>query len=280
MENIDYIGLLKPVIRIAKEAGAGILNYYGLPSKDIEITRKDDNTLLTEADLSSHDILYHELQQLTPDIPVLSEEDAIPSYQERSQWGRYWLLDPLDGTRGFIDHRDEFTVNIALVEHRKVKLGVVYAPVLRQCYFAATGEGAYKQVADDEVERIHTKTTNWNSFTVFLGYYLSSPHLPAFFKRLRGCHVMRLNSSLKFCRVAEGRGDFYPRLGNTSEWDTAAAQCVLEEAGGALLDLEGESLQYNAKSSLINPAFVAMGDTSQQAKIFDLLAEERKKEDD
>jgi len=276
MGRNEWMKWLKPVISLAKEAGAGILNYYGLSSDRLHVSRKQDSTFLTEADLCAHEIIHIGLKQLTPSVPLLSEEDAIPAYAERSQWPSYWLVDPLDGTRGFIENRDEFTVNIALIQDRRPVLGVVYAPVMKLLYFAVEGEGAFKQEANGRLTPIRVSTMNWESFRVLLGHYLHSSQLPSLFKDIPGSHITRLNSSLKFCWIAEGKADIYPRLGETSEWDTAASQCVLKEAGGAIVDFEGKALQYNAKDSLINPAFVAMGDPTQAEKIIKLMQDKRR----
>lgn len=273
MESDEWTQWLKPIILLAKEAGAGILNYYGLSFERLNVSRKEDNTLLTEADLRAHEIIRAGLQQLTPDIPLLSEEDVIPAYETRRQWSRYWLVDPLDGTQGFIERRDEFTVNVALIEHCWPVLGVVYAPVMKLIYFAVRNAGAFKQEADRDPKPIRARRVNWQSFRVLLGYYLHSSRLPSLFKDIPECCVIRLNSSLKFCWIAEGKGDFYPRFGQTSEWDTAASQCILEEAGGAIVDLDGEALHYNAKDSLVNPQFIAVGDPTQTRKIIELTRE-------
>ena len=138
------------------------------------------------------------------------------------------------------------------------------------------GEGAFKQTLDGEPQPIGTNTMDWGNFYVLFGHYLRFARLPGLFRDTPGCHVIRVNSSLKFCRIAEGRGDIYPRLGDTSEWDTAAAQCILAEAGGAVLDLQGEALQYNAKESLLNPPFVALGDPAQSKKIIELIHQKGK----
>src|SRR3990167_11374670 len=214
---------LEAVIALAKAAGTAILKYYGLPSEDktLRITQKQDHTLLTQADLNAHNVLYQGLKKMTPDIPILSEEGEIMPYTQRTQWLRYWLLDPLDGTRGFIAHSEEFTVNIALIENRRPILGVVYAPKLESCYFAAHRLGAFKQMQSHAAEPIHTRKMDWDSFRVLMGHYLSSSRLPELLETVEGCEVVRLNSSLKFCAIAEGKGDFYPRFGETSEWDTA-----------------------------------------------------------
>lgn len=276
MGRDEWMKWLRPVILLAKEAGAGILNYYGLSSDRLRVSRKQDSTFLTEADLSAHEIIHNGLKQLTPAIPLLSEEDTIPAFSERSQWPSYWLVDPLDGTRGFIENRDEFTVNIALVQNHRPVLGVVYAPVMKLLYFAVDGEGAFKQEADGGLRPIRVSPMSWKSFRVLLGHYLHSSQLPNLFKDIQGCQITRINSSLKFCWIAEGKADIYPRLGNTSEWDTAASQCVLEQAGGVIVDFEGEALQYNAKDSLINPEFVAMGDPTQAEKIIKLIQDKRR----
>lgn len=265
------------ITALAKEAGTAILKYQGLSSAELNVTKKQDNTLLTEADLQAHEILCTGLQEIAPEVPVLSEEGAIAPYTERNQWSRYWLLDPLDGTRGFVERSDEFTVNIALIEERHPILGVVYVPKQECCYFALKDLGAFKQVDEKLAEPIHVRQMNWKSFRVLLGHYLHSSRLPKLFKNMKGCEIVRINSSLKFCSIAEGKGDFYPRLGETSEWDTAAAQCILEEAGGIVVDLNGQSLQYNAKNSLTNPPFAAIGDPKQKNKIIKLVKEKKEK---
>lgn len=272
----DWHRQVDSLILLVKHAGAGILKFARFPKEAMRIQGKDDNTLLTEADLCAHGILYEGLQSLTPNIPILSEEGEIPSYEARSQWQRYWLLDPLDGTRGFVERLDEFTVNIALIEKHQPIFGVVYAPVQKECYFAHQKHGAFKQVEDNVPQQIHTRKMNWQAFSVYLGEFLHSPRLPRLFETIPAAKVVRLNSSLKFCRIAEGEGDLYPRFGNTSEWDTAAAQCVLRAAGGRIVDLSGKALQYNAKPSLTNPPFIAVGDPTQKSEIIALLETKRR----
>lgn len=279
MINNDWQNHVDSLISLAKYTGEGILKYARLPKKVMRIQRKDNNTLLTEADLCAHRILYEELQSLTPNIPILSEESEdgeIPSYKTRCQWQRYWLLDPLDGTRGFIEKCDEFTINIALIENNQPIIGVVYAPVRKECYFAHQKHGAFKQMDDEIPKQIHTRKMNWQSFSVYLGQFLKSPWLPRLFETISAAQIIRLNSSLKFCQVAIGDGDFYPSFGDTSEWDTAAAQCILEAAGGVIVNLSGKALQYNTKPSLTNPPFVALGDPTQKLEIIALLETKRR----
>jgi 3'(2'), 5'-bisphosphate nucleotidase len=271
VDNCDQ--WLTPLIALAKKAGDSASHYYQLAASQLQIAEKADHTFVTIADLEAHHIIQQGLQQLTPDISILSEEGVISPWLLRQHWSQYWLTDPIDGTRGFIEKCDEFTVNIALIDQHQPVLGVVYAPALKTCYFAVKEQGAYKQIDGCSPEKIHTKTIQLNALRVLLGRYLHSSRLPDFFSRTPGCEVIRLNSSLKFCWMAAGLGDVYPRLGQTSEWDTAAAQCVLAEAGGLVVDFNGEALQYNAKESLINPAFVAIGDPTQKSAVLALVNE-------
>lgn len=266
---------IEPVVALAKIAGDSTLKYFGLSPEELHVRTKHDHTVVTDADLAAHQILHQGLQKLTPMLPILSEEGVISPWELRRHWLRYWLMDPLDGTRGFVDKSAEFTVNIALIDHQQAVLGVVYAPALKSCYYAARGLGVFKQVDEQPPEIIHTNTMNWQAFKILFGRFLHSPRLPDLCSQIPGCEVVRLNSSLKFCYLAEGKGDIYPRFGETSEWDTAAAQCVVEEAGGAVVDFNGKALQYNAKQSLINPAFIAVGDPKQQNKIIELVQQKR-----
>lgn len=267
---------LRPLIKLAKEAGTETLKYFGLPEDRMTISRKPDGTLLTLADQEAHRILVDGLKQLNPRLPILSEEGIVPPYEIRRCWSRYWLLDPLDGTRGFINHLDEYTVNVALVDQHRVLMGIVTAPAKKLCYYAMRDGKAYKQVDEDTPLPIRVKPLNFNAIQVVLGQYLHSSRLPTLFHDIPGCEVKRLNSSLKFCWIAEGCADIYPRIGMTSEWDTAAAQCILERAGGRVVDLQGEALQYNAKESLVNPDFIAIGDPTQQDHIIDLIQKKRR----
>lgn len=271
----DFKEWLMPVVAIAKKAGDAALKYVGLSAEKMNVSYKADRTVVTDADRITHDIIQQSLQTLTPNVPVLSEEDEIPAWELRKKWSRYWLVDPIDGTRGFVDQCPEFTVNIALIENHQVILGVVYAPALKLCYSAAKNQGAFKQIDDQSQMAIKAKKLDWKAFQVLLGRYLYSPKLPNLFGSIPGCELIRLNSSLKFCWIAEGKGDFYPRFGQTSEWDTAAAQCVLTEAGGAVVDFEGKELQYNAQESLVNPAFVAVGHAQQALSIIEFIQEKR-----
>lgn len=247
---------LADVIAIARRAGDAIMAVY---EQDIEVQQKQDNSPLTQADLAAHDIIESGLGALVPELPVLSEESAAIPFSTRQQWERYWLVDPLDGTREFIKRNGEFTVNIALIEHHRPVMGVVYAPALNLLFYAAKGEGAYKQFGAQAAVPIHARPFVSHQITVAGSRSHAGESLLRFLERLGPHMLISMGSSLKVCLVAEGRADVYPRLGPTSEWDTAAAQCVLEEAGGKLVGLDASPFRYNQKESLLNPQFLAVG---------------------
>lgn len=250
--NIDH----RAVVDIAVAAGAAIMQIY---SQDFAVEHKDDRSPLTAADLASHHLIVDGLRRLTPELPVLSEESASIAWEERRAWTRYWLVDPLDGTREFVKKNGEFTVNIALVENGESVFGVVYAPALEELHYGIRGVGAFVRDGSEDVPILSRRPASPP-----LRVAASRSHLDertaAAMRRMGEVESQGLGSSLKFCRIAEGRMDVYPRFGPTSEWDTAAAQCVLEAAGGAVLTLDGKPLRYNHKESLLNPDFIALGD--------------------
>lgn len=248
--------LVEGVVALARAAGAAILDVY---SRDFEVEAKDDASPLTQADLAAHRLLVAGLRALSPALPVLSEEDAGVAWEVRRGWDRYWLVDPLDGTREFVKKNGEFTVNIALVEHGRPVLGVVYAPVFDYLLHARAGHGAWLRQAGEDIA-LSTRRPATTPLRVAASRSHLDARTAAFLDRLGEAERHGLGSSLKFCRIAEGRVDVYPRFGPTSEWDTAAAQCVLEAAGGAVLRLDGTPLRYNGKDSLLNPDFIALGD--------------------
>ncbi|WP_370848366.1 3'(2'),5'-bisphosphate nucleotidase CysQ [Novimethylophilus kurashikiensis] len=247
---------IEQVIAIARQAGEAIMQHY---QAGIEVQRKEDNSPLTQADLAAHKIIEAGLSALVPDLPVLSEESAAIPFATRRQWDKYWLVDPLDGTREFIKRNGEFTVNIALIEHHQPVMGVVYAPALNLLFYAAKGYGAFRQFGHKPPQPIKAREFESYQVTVAGSRSHASEELLRFLDRM-GPHILiSMGSSLKICLVAEGRADVYPRLGLTSEWDTAAAQCVLEEAGGRLVGMDGQPFKYNLKESLLNPHFFAVG---------------------
>lgn len=251
---------LGETIKLAKHAGEAIMAIYQQVTPTAH-TQKLDASPVTQADLLAHKIIVEGLQQLTPALPILSEEEAGIAYSERKQWQRYWLLDPLDGTKEFIERHGEFTINIALIEDHKPILGVVYAPVLESCYYASHKHGAFKQVQANPPEKIHSQALKNEKIRVVASRFHGVAELQQFLPRLGEHTILHKGSALKCCLVAEGAADFYPRLTPTSEWDTAAAQCVVEEAGGAMLDAFGKPLRYNTKDSFENPPFFVVGDT-------------------
>jgi 3'(2'), 5'-bisphosphate nucleotidase len=246
--------LRETCIGIARDAGAAIMLVY---AQDFDVAAKADASPLTEADLAAHRIICAGLAALTPDIPVLSEESATIDWAVRSGWSRYWLVDPLDGTREFVKKNGEFTVNIALIEDGTPVLGVVVAPALGTAYWAARGEGAFVQRAGEAARPIRTREAQ-APLGVMVSRSHAGPELAGFLERLGPHEAIPMGSSLKLCLVAEGRADLYPRLGPTNEWDIAAAHCILAEAGGTLRNPDGVELRYN-KPSMLNPWFIAAG---------------------
>lgn len=252
---------LGSVSEIARDASLEILRVY---DSEFAVELKADDSPLTRADLASHELICHRLEALSPGVPVLSEESPPISFAERSRWSRYWLVDPLDGTKEFVKRNGEFTVNIALIEGHEVVLGVVWVPVTDTGYLAARGVGASKLSpgAPDPVP-LATRPADPARLVVAGSRSHGADRLESFVKRLPGLvEVSSCGSSLKLCLVAEGRTDVYPRFGPTSEWDTAAAQCVVELAGGSVTDLAFQPIRYNTKDSLLNPDFIAVGDPS------------------
>jgi len=250
---------LDPVCAIAQRAADAILAVY---AQDFEVICKDDDSPVTAADLAAQRVIEQGLHELAPGVPVISEEALAAPWSERRTWRRYWLVDPLDGTREFVKRNGEFTVNIALIEDHRPVLGVVLAPVTGDLYAGATGCDAWRQrSADAPRERLSTRRANGLLMVTGSRSY-GAGRTMTMLDRLGEHETFALGSSLKFCVIARGDADIYLRLGATSEWDTAAAQCVLEEAGGAVLDLAGRPFRYNTRDSLINPEFIACGDTT------------------
>ncbi len=250
--------LLPRVVEIARQAGGKIMRLYAEVNPAVEYKR--DNSPLTQADLASHRVIDEELTRIAPEWPVLSEESKEIPFDQRRGWQRFWLVDPLDGTKEFLKRNGEFTVNIALMEEGRPILGVVYAPAMDRMYYAARGAGAWKaeggavaaiRIGRAEHGRIRVVTSR--------SHASREDNLSPYTGGDAACDFVTMGSSLKFCLVAEGAADVYPRTGPTMEWDTAAAQCVVEQAGGTVTDLEGNPMSYN-KAVLLNPGFVARGE--------------------
>jgi 3'(2'), 5'-bisphosphate nucleotidase len=259
MTHYDLKTLLDGAVTLSKQAGERIMTIY---NRDFSIVRKDDNSPLTEADMAAHAVIDDGLEALTPDYPLLSEESATIPFEDRARWEYYWLVDPLDGTREFIKHNGEFTVNIALVHQHRASLGVVYAPALCLCYYAAQGLGAFKQEGDKPALPIHVQSPRRAKLVVAGSRSHRGESLDRFLENIGDYDLLSMGSALKSCLVAEGAADIYPRLGPTSEWDTAAAHCIVTEAGGRLTNMQMQDLPYNTKEDLLNPHFFVFGDDS------------------
>ena len=253
---MDLKALVEPIVALAEEAGRAILEVY---STDFEVQSKADESPLTQADLASHRCIAAGLESLTPGIPVISEESGLPDFAERRAWPRYWLIDPLDGTREFVNRNGEFTVNIALIDDNRPVLGVVYVPVRDTTYVGCEGLGAERRDSGDAPRKIEVTATSGDVVRVVGSRSHRGASLDAWLAALGNYDMVPMGSSLKFCVVAEGGADVYPRLGPTSEWDTAAAQAVVEQAGGRVVTLDGKPMKYNEKEEILNPHFFVFG---------------------
>lgn len=246
------------VVQIARHAGRAILDVYG---SEFETFTKADASPVTAADLRAHQLIMAGLEALAPPLPVLSEESAAIPWHERSGWQRYWLVDPLDGTKEFVSRNGEFTVNIALIDTHRPVLGVVHIPVSDTTYSGIPGEGAWREANDRGAVRIGVRPFAARPLRVLGSRSHGNAALGARLECMGDHELRAVGSSIKLCVVAEGQADFYPRLGPTSEWDIAAGQAVLEAAGGQVVAAAtGQPLRYNTKDDYLNPDFLAYGD--------------------
>lgn len=262
--TLDLEKLCLESVNIARDAGQAILAIY---NTDFEVEAKADDSPLTAADMAAHNLIVKRLTALTPDIPILSEESAKLPFEERASWHTYWLVDPLDGTREFVKRNGEFTVNIALIHQHKSIIGVINVPVLDVDYYAWEDGGCYKIDQKAKAKKISVKKLANAGLAVAGSRSHGSEMMQSYMKNLAAdnageIEILSMGSSLKFCLVAEGRADLYPRLGLTSEWDTAAAHCIVIEAGGYITKTDMSPLLYNTKDSLLNPFFFVFADNS------------------
>lgn len=249
---------IQALLQLTRRAGTETLKWW---RQDPDVTAKADDSPVTAADLAAHHLIVAGLRELTPDIPVLSEEDAQVPLSERQHWQRFWLVDPLDGTKEFIAGTDEFTVNIALVEQGQVSFGIVGVPARNSLYWGGRGQGAWRSSGETPASQIGCRAAT-DQLTVVASRRHTSPEQEALLDRLKSLQqidLINIGSSLKLCLLAEGEADLYPRFAPTSQWDTAAAQAVLEGAGGQVLGLDGERFGYPQRDSWLNPHFVAAG---------------------
>ena len=254
------IELLADVCAIAEKAGAAIMEIY---ARDFDVALKDDDSPLTAADLAAHTAIAEGLARLEPRFPLLSEESNDGAFAARRSWPMYWLVDPLDGTKEFVKRNGEFTVNIALIDGHEPLLGAVYAPVLDRVYSGIKGIGAWLRTNGGPTRSIAVTRPAQDPVRVVGSRSHASPQLADYLEKIGPHELKSMGSSLKICLVAEGEADVYPRLGPTSEWDTAAAHAVLLGAGGQMIDTHGEPLRYN-KADLLNPHFIAFGDPNRR----------------
>ncbi|HET7921168.1 MAG TPA: 3'(2'),5'-bisphosphate nucleotidase CysQ [Gammaproteobacteria bacterium] len=255
----DDSRMLEPVLDIARAAGRRIMDIYGT---EFDVQQKADRSPVTAADLAAHEIIVKGLKRLTPDLPVLSEESSALPYAERRRWGSYWLVDPLDGTKEFISRNGDFTVNIALIQEHVPAAGVVFIPTEDLCYYGVVGAGAFRRRADAAPEAISAQPQASAPPRVVASRSHRGELLDGYLAKLGAHEIVSRGSSLKFCLVAEGAADVYPRLGPTSEWDTGAGHAVLLAAGGHVVCTDGTPLAYNAKESLLNPHFIGYADAT------------------
>lgn len=257
----DCANLLPEVIAIAREAGKIILDFY--QNHTYQAFTKQDDTPVTSADLASHRFITEKLQALTPDIPVLSEEDANIKLAERTNWSRYWLIDPLDGTQEFLARSGDFASVIALIENNHPVMGVVYGPVSDVVYYATHGHGAWKMPTPNEtiqIQAMHHDTPP-STISMAISRRQDINRITGKMNSAWNYELIPLGSAaLKACLVAEGSVDCYLRLGPTGEWDTGATQCIVEEAGGKIVTTQHVPLTYNQRETLINPNFIVVGD--------------------
>ncbi len=255
----DDSRMLEPLLDIVRIASRRILEIY---ATDFAVNRKSDQSPVTAADMAAHDAIVRGLQRLTPELPVLSEESSQIPFSERCRWDRYWLVDPLDGTKEFINRNGDFTVNIALVQEHAPVVGVVHIPVENLSYYGVVGAGAYRVKSGAAPQAIQVRPLDGKTVRVVASRSHRGELLDGYLEKLGIHEIVSRGSALKFCLVAEGAADVYPRLGPTSEWDTAAGHAVLLAAGGHVINVDGAPLRYNTKESLLNPHFIAYADAS------------------
>lgn len=252
--------LVEPVLAIAQDAGHRILEVY---AGAFSVTAKADQSPVTAADIAANECILQGLTALTPAIPILSEEAPDMHFSERMNWQWLWLVDPLDGTREFIKRNDQFSINIALIRRHEAVFGLILSPVSGLCYYAWRDGGAFKKAANQTPHRIHaTRVCHYPVRIISSQESYRTRRLQDYLSHLGPHRHLALGGALKSCLIAEGKADLYPRFGPTGEWDTAAAQVILEQAGGCMTDMQLRPLRYNARPILINPDFFAFGDVA------------------
>ena len=249
--------LIFSTIEIAKEAGEAISQIY---NSDFDYQIKKDLSPITAADRLSHKIITERLKILTPEIPILSEENCDIPFKVRAQWADYWLVDPLDGTKEFINNNGEFTVNIALIENNTPILGIIHIPISHETYWGSKNKGSFYLNANDDEVNISVSNNHQNPIRIVASRSHPSEMLNYVLEKIINYEIIKIGSSIKFCHIASGQADCYPRFGPTSEWDTAAGEAIVRYAGGHMVTLNGNLMQYNAKKDYLNPNFIVSSD--------------------
>jgi 3'(2'), 5'-bisphosphate nucleotidase len=260
--------LISSVVEIAKEAGIAITEIY---NSDFDYQLKKDLSPITAADNLSHNIITERLKTLTPNIPILSEENCNIPYKIRSQWTQYWLVDPLDGTKEFISKNGEFTVNIALIENNTPIFGVIDIPVTNETYWGSKVNGSFCSDANNDVKQINVSEDNQNPIRLVASRSHPSNMLASLLEIIVDYEIIEIGSSIKFCLIASGQADCYPRFGPTSEWDTAAGEAIVSYAGGRVVTARGNSINYNAKKDYLNPNFIVSNGKIISERILSLI---------
>ena len=249
--------LIISTIEIAKEAGEAISQIY---NSDFDYQIKKDLSPITAADRLSHKIITERLKILTPKIPILSEENCDIPFKVRAQWADYWLVDPLDGTKEFINNNGEFTVNIALISNNTPILGIIHIPITHETYWGSINKGSFYLNENDDVVSISVSNNHQNPIRIVASRSHPSEMLNDLLDKIIDYEIIKIGSSIKFCHIASGQADCYPRFGPTSEWDTAAGEAIVRYASGHMVTLNGNLMNYNAKEDYLNPNFIVSSD--------------------
>lgn len=260
--------LIIPTVEIAKEAGEAITEIY---NSDFDYRLKKDLSPITAADNLSHIIITKRLKILTPEIPILSEENCDIPYKIRANWTKYWLVDPLDGTKEFIKRNGEFTVNIALIENNTPIFGVIHLPVTSETYWGSQVNGSFYSSGNNDVKEIRVSENHQNPIRLVASRSHPSEMLNSLLKKIVDYEIIEVGSSIKFCHIASGQADCYPRFGPTSEWDTAAGEAIVSSAGGHVVAASGNSMKYNVKEEYLNPNFIVSNGKIISERILSLI---------
>ena len=260
--------LISSTVEIAKLAGEGITEIY---NSDFDYQLKKDLSPITAADNLSHIIITKRLKILAPEIPILSEENCDIPYKIRANWTKYWLVDPLDGTKEFIKRNGEFTVNIALIENNTPIFGVIHLPVTSETYWGSQVNGSFYSSGNNDVKEIRVSENHQNPIRLVASRSHPSEMLNSLLKKIVDYEIIEVGSSIKFCHIASGQADCYPRFGPTSEWDTAAGEAIVSSAGGHVVAASGNSMKYNGKEEYLNPNFIVSNGKIISERILSLI---------